>query len=75
LGEYPEMTGIDQKKNYKHFEIDFGRRLIAKFKFSPDAFWAASHDFPRIRKGALYPAHDPMETLTASIRNELTESD
>jgi FRG domain len=39
LGEYPEMKGYDQKRHYAHFEIDFGRRLIAKFKFDPRSFW------------------------------------
>jgi FRG domain len=33
LGEYPEMGGLDQKQHYKAYEIDFGRRLIAKFRF------------------------------------------
>jgi hypothetical protein len=34
------MTGIDQKQHYRHYEIDFGRRLIAKFKFKPRTFLA-----------------------------------
>lgn len=38
LGEYPEMKGYDQKQHYAHFEIDFGRRLVAKFKFNPRTF-------------------------------------
>src|SRR5206468_364868 len=30
LGEYPEMAEFEQKANYFHYEIDFGRRLVAK---------------------------------------------
>lgn len=67
LGEYPEMAGIHQKQYYKHYEIDFGRRLVAKFKFQPAKFWVASSNFPRVAKGALYPEHDPISTLAASI--------
>jgi hypothetical protein len=54
LGEYPEMTGYDQKSNYAHYEIDFGRRLVAKFHFNPKTFWKGGA-FPAIRKLALYP--------------------
>jgi hypothetical protein len=46
LGEYPDMLGYDQKQLYKHFEIDFGRRLVAKFRFNPATFWNGSVDFP-----------------------------
>jgi hypothetical protein len=73
LGEYPEMAGLDQKQNYKHYEIDFGRRLVAKFVFEPRAFWAASPDFPKIRNEALYPEDDPLLVLAKTIGNELDE--
>jgi hypothetical protein len=74
LGEYPEMAGLDQKQQYKHYEIDFGRRLIAKFKFEPEPFWNASSDFPKVSKQALYPEDDPLLNLTESIKNHLIGS-
>ncbi len=67
LGEYPEMTGVDQKQHYKHYEIDFGRRLVAKFRFKPSDFWRASKDFPVVPKTALYPENDPMLKITSKI--------
>ncbi|MBN8957378.1 MAG: FRG domain-containing protein [Rhizobiales bacterium] len=71
LGEYPEMTGVDQKQNYKHYEIDFGRRLVAKFRFEPTPFWASSSDFPRVPHDALYPTADPLLGLAETIKNDL----
>jgi len=38
LGEYPDMSDYNQKELYGHFEIDFGRRLLAKFRFDPNTF-------------------------------------
>ena len=71
LGEYPEMKGYDQKQHYGHFEIDFGRRLVAKFKFNPRTFWK-NCDFPRIESAALYPNQsDPLFDLTQSIKSHL----
>jgi len=54
LGEYPEMAGYDQKQNYAHYEIDFGRRLVAKFYFNPRKFWQ-DDTFPMVERSALYP--------------------
>lgn len=71
LGEYPEMRGMNQKKHYRLYEIDFGRRLIAKFTFKPSAFWGASDDFPMIPRRALYPEHDPMIMLAESVKNDI----
>jgi len=63
LGEYPEMPDFDQKRHYKHYEIDFGRRLIAKFRLDPRSFWA-DPNFTKIERDALYPdAHDPLFKL------------
>jgi FRG domain len=71
LGEYPEMTGYDQKQYYAHFEIDFERRLVAKFKFNPQTLWKNS-DFPRVKGRALYPNRgDPVFDLAQSIKNRL----
>jgi hypothetical protein len=66
MGEY------DQKKNYAHFEIDFGRRLVAKFVFNPATFWTKNEEFPPISRGALYPdAHDPLCKLAQAVAQQL----
>ena len=71
LGEYPEMTGYDQKQHYGHFEIDFGLRLVAKFRFVPSTFWN-NIDFPRVKHGALYPNDiDPLFDLAKKIKRRL----
>lgn len=63
LGEYPEMPDFDQKQHYRHYEIDFGRRLIAKFRFDPLSFWE-DPAFPKFERAALYPnARDPLFKL------------
>jgi hypothetical protein len=71
LGEYPEMTGYDQKQHYAQYEIDFGRRLIAKFRFNPTTFWT-DDSFPMVNKAALYPNDDdPLFELSDSIKRNL----
>src|SRR5215475_11736330 len=35
LGEYPDISKYGQKALYHAYEIDFGRRLVAKFRFNP----------------------------------------
>jgi len=69
LGEYPEMADFQQKANYAHYEIDFGRRLVAKFCFTPRLFWK-NDAFPRIKRPALYPSvnDDPIYQLTESVK-------
>jgi uncharacterized protein YutE (UPF0331/DUF86 family) len=51
-------------------ELDFRRRLIAKFRIAGgDAFWG--RDFPPIPRSALYPDADRMQALCDSIRVEV----
>lgn len=69
LGEYPEMREYDQKQHYSHVEVDFGRRLVAKFRFDPRTFWEKSSRFPQVTKAALYPRNDPLDTLAQSIKH------
>lgn len=67
LGEYPELVSALRKSHYKHYETDFGRRLIAKFRFDVGRLW---HDanFPPVSHDALYPRDgDWLEKLTANI--------
>ena len=75
LGEYPEMYDFDQKSHYKHFEIDFGRRLIAKFCFEPKRFWR-DDAFPMVSKEALYPPAkgDPFSKLVLEVKESIANS-
>jgi len=72
LGEYPDMAGYEQKENYFHYEMDFGRRLVAKFSFKPASFWK-DDDFPQIAERALYPseASDPLYRLALGVKSQL----
>jgi hypothetical protein len=71
LGEYPDLPDFDQKQHYPAFEIDFGRRLLAKFTFNPQTFWD-DHNFPAIGHEARYPdMHDPLYDLAKQLKNEL----
>jgi hypothetical protein len=68
LGEYPEMIGVTQAQHYKRYEMDFARRMIAKFRFNPITFWAADPSFPQVPQNALYPkGRDWLERLTADV--------
>jgi hypothetical protein len=72
LGEYPQMVGFKQKELYQHYEIDFGLRLVAKFRFNPRIFWKTD-DFPKVSKQALYPllAADPLRSMAEDIKMRL----
>ena len=72
LGEYPELTDYDRKVHYAHYEIDFGRRLVAKFRFDPNKFWKRD-TFPRVGKDALYPTadEDPIYKLALEVKQTL----
>lgn len=72
LGEYPDMVNFDQKELYGHYEIDFGRRLIAKFKFDPVTFWK-KNTFPRVAHKDLYPpvSKDPLHKLTQKVKKSI----
>jgi hypothetical protein len=68
LGEYPEMPDFDQKQHYRHYEVDFGRRLIAKFRLDLNSFWKDT-TFPKFERAALYPdAGDPIFRLLQVFR-------
>jgi hypothetical protein len=71
LGEYPDLPDFDQKQHYPAFEIDFGRRLLAKFTFDPQTFWD-DQDFPAIGHNARYPnMHDPLYDMAKQLKDEL----
>jgi len=73
LGEYPEMTGYDQKQHYAHFEIDLGRRLIAKFKFHPSTFWKRGA-FTCVKPVSLYPNRsDPLFEAAEAVKAQINQ--
>jgi hypothetical protein len=72
LGEYPEMGDFDAKANYAHWEVDFGRRLLAKFRFNIAPFWQNSGYFPQVAHTALYPDYnDPLFKLAQTVKETL----
>ena len=52
--------------------MDFGLRLISKFKFNPKTFWKTDN-FPKIHREDLYPANldDPLCEITAKVKTKL----
>lgn len=72
LGEYPELFGFDQKALYDHAEVDFGRRLMAKFRFDPKLFWKRGA-FPKVPKEALYPSakNDPLYDVALKVKKAI----
>jgi len=74
LGEYPEVSDFEQKAHYHNYEIDFGRRLVAKFRFDPNNFWT-SETFPMINVKAVYPSdsRDPLNELCLQIKQSINQ--
>lgn len=75
LAEYPECATAEQKLLYSHAEMDFGRRLVAKFRFEPEKFWEKSGHFPLVGESALYPraSVDAMCSLADAVRASLPD--
>jgi hypothetical protein len=71
LAEYPDLVTLDEKLNYAAWEVDFGRRLLAKFRLARSGFWSAA--FPAIPHEALYPDQsDAMMPFARHIKERLT---
>ncbi|WP_245215898.1 FRG domain-containing protein [Pararoseomonas baculiformis] len=71
LGEYPELAGPPQGLPALPHEMDFGRRMVAKFRFEPGRFWADPAFLP-VPREALYPGErDPLERIAQGIRAAL----
>jgi hypothetical protein len=70
LGEYPDFSSLEQQMFYSQAEMDFGRRLIAKFSFAPARFWDPGGNFPKVGPEALYPGpeQDPMCSLAEAVK-------
>jgi hypothetical protein len=75
LGEYPEIADYEQNAHYSYYEMDFGRRLLAKFRFDPATLWK-SKNFPRVPDEALYPKEhrDRLLNITEEIKATLEEA-
>lgn len=75
LGEYPDLADPDQKSRVPHYEVDFGRRLLAKFRLHPQTFWEKDGAFPQVMEEALLPqTDDPVEDALAPIRAKFRQS-
>ncbi len=71
LGEYPEVAGYDPNGRHAYHEMDFGRRLVAKFRLDLKAFWN-SKDFPPASVESIYPKeYDPLLLVTDQIKREI----
>lgn len=69
LGDYPEISDTGQKSLYDVYEMDFGRRLVAKFRFRPGNFLRDSNH-PLLGRDALYPKKsedDFLDTLSSVV--------
>jgi hypothetical protein len=72
LGEYPEITDYEQNAQYDYYEMDFGRRLIAKFRFNPKELWQ-NKNFPPAAEEALYPKEhrDVLLGLSEAVKHAI----
>lgn len=70
VGEFPTI-GYLEKAEYSREEMDFGRRLICKFRLSKnELFW--SSEFPAIPDHYLYPNDgDELLIIANQIKNQL----
>ena len=74
IGEYPDLADAEQKINYQESEIDFGLRLLAKFRFDPENFWHRD-GFPKVGETALYPDRsDTFFAIAADIKSQLEQA-
>lgn len=75
VGEYPEMSDFAQKQEYFHYEIDFGRRVIAKFRFAPKTFWKKG-TFQMVSNEALYPPpeKDPFFKIALEVKQDVNNT-
>ena len=72
LGEYPDIVDFEHRARYAYYEMDFGRRLVAKFRFDAEGIWS-NPDFPPASEKALYPLEhrDPILNLAQELKTSL----
>lgn len=69
VGEFPTI-GYVQKAEYRRGEMDFGRRLICKFRLPRENFW--NPGLPPIPKEYLFPDDlDQMIRVAERVRNSI----
>jgi hypothetical protein len=73
LSEYPEIGDAEQALEFKPTQLDFGKRVIAKFRFEPASFWKRNSAFPQVPCAALFPDQDDefvriMNTIRSEVR-------
>lgn len=70
LVEYPRIADSDRNSGYSMLEMDFARRLIAKFKLELDTFFWKGKTFHRLRR-SIYPKEysDPSLLMTQQIKS------
>ena len=74
VGEYPDIAAYGQKQFYREHEVDFGRRLIAKFRFKKTAL-LKDENFPPIPHAALYPDQgDQLNLVAEHVKNVVGEN-
>ena len=68
IGDYPEISDYQKNAQYRYFEMDFGRRLVGKFRFDPSSFW--NENYPEVSYEALHPKEprDPLIEIARAIR-------
>ena len=72
LGQYPTLSA-DGGAEYDRSELDFSRRLLAKFRLGPSRHFWSTH-FRPVPQAALFPdKRDRLKTLTDRIREGLSE--
>ena len=72
LGEYPEASEVDGEDIYDYHELDFGRRLVAKFRFNPYDFRDGGK-FIALDKTDLLPRYpeDKLGKICSKLKNSL----
>ncbi len=68
VGEYPEIQTVEEKRNYEPYEIDFCRRLLAKFQLDLKGF-RKDKDFTLLPRKALFPGEDDADLLAKVVNN------
>jgi hypothetical protein len=72
IGEYPTI-GYREKLEYEREEVDFGRRLICKFRLvKKGRFW--DKDFRVIPRSYLFPENDEFIQLTENLKTRLNDA-
>ncbi|HEV2695536.1 MAG TPA: FRG domain-containing protein, partial [Verrucomicrobiae bacterium] len=71
LGHYPDLQSVEEKENYKLYEVDFAKRLLCKFRLNLEHFWRPH--FQIVPHAALYPQRgDSLLEIAEQIENELS---